>query len=79
MTLLEKCNADVFAAILEFKSQYPENGEYLISILQKHKYWWQMTGEEIVRFEIDLTYQIWNGKIITFNLLFKSQQTTEMP
>ena len=78
MTLLEKCNADVFAAILEFKSQYPENGEYLISILQKHKYWWQMTGEEIVRFEIDLPYQIWNGKIITFNLLFKSQQTTTM-
>jgi hypothetical protein len=79
MSLLEKCNADVYKAILDIKSKYPENGGYLISSLQNHKYWWQMTGEEILRFAAYLPHKIWNGKINTFQFLFESQQTTEMP
>ena len=79
MTLLEKCNADVFKAILDIKEENPEIGEKLIAILQKHEYWWQMDGEEILRFAAYLPHEIWNGKINTFYLLFESKQTTEMP
>ena len=79
MTLLEKCNADVFKDILDIKSKYPTTGEQLIAILQKHEYWWQMTGEEILRFAAYLPHEIWNGKINTFYLLFESQPTTTMP
>jgi hypothetical protein len=79
MTLLEKCNADVFKALLDFKAQNPESGQSLINILQKHEYWWQMTGGDILYFAAYLPYEIWNGKINTFHLLFESQQTTKMP
>ena len=79
MTLLEKCNADVFKAILEVKEQSPEIGECLISVLQKHQYWWQMDGEEILRFAAYMPHEIWNGKINTFHYLFSFQQTTTMP
>ena len=79
MTLLEKCNADVFKAILEIKENQPVIGERLIAVLQKHKYWWQLDGEEILCFAAYLPHEIWNGKINTFHLLFQSQQTTKMP
>ena len=79
MTLLEQCNADVFKAIIELKEENPEIGEKLIAILQKHEYWWQMDGEEILRFASYLPHEIWNGKINTFYLLFESQLTTTMP
>ena len=79
MTLLETCNADVFKAILEIKEESPEIVEKLISILQQYQYWWQMDGEEILRFAAYLPQEIWNGKINTFYLLFESQQTTTMP
>ena len=76
MTLLEKCNADVFKAILDIKENRPVMGERLIAILQKHEYWWQLDGEEILRFAAYLPHEIWNGKINTFYLLFESKQTT---
>jgi hypothetical protein len=81
MTLLEQCNADVFKAILECKAKHGHSmvGQGMINILQSREYWWQMTGEEILRFAAHLPYEIWNGKIHTFYLLFESQQTTKMP
>ena len=78
-TLLEKCNADVFKAILDIKSEQPPIGENLLTLLQKHKFWWQMDGEEILRFAAYLPSEIWNRKIHTFYLLFESQPTTKMP
>ena len=79
MTLLEKCNADVFKAILDIKQKNPAIGENLLALLQKHKIWWQMDGEEILRFAAYLPHEIWDGKIHTFYLLFESQPTTTMP
>ena len=79
MTLLEKCNADVFKAILDIKENRPVMGERLIAVLQKHEYWWQLDGEEILRFAAYLPHEIWNGKINTFYLLFESKQTTPNP
>jgi hypothetical protein len=78
-TLLEKCNADVFKAILQVKEQSPVIREHLIAVLQKHEYWWQMTGLEMLEFSANLPHELWNGKIYTFHLLFESQQTTQMP
>ncbi len=77
--LLTKCNADVFKAILHIKSIEPETGENLLALLQKHEYWWQMNGQEILWFGANLPYEVWNGKIYTFYLLFESQPTTTMP
>ena len=78
--LLTKCNADVYKAILDIKANQPVIGEKLIALLQKHEYWWQLDGEEILRFAANLPYEIWNYKIHTFYLLFESQQqTTPMP
>ena len=77
--LLTKCNADVFKAILHIKSEQPTIGENLLALLQKHKFWWQMDGEEILRFGAYLPGEIWNRKIHTFYLLFESQLTTTMP
>ena len=79
MTLLEKCNADVYKAILDIKQESPEIGEHLIAVLQKHEDWFDMNGLEILQFAARLPYEIWNYKIHTFYLLFKSQQTTTMP
>ena len=79
MTLLEKCNADVFKAILEIKSKYPANGEQLIAILQKREYWFDMTALEILQFSAYLPSTLWNGKIHYLHLLFESQQTTPNP
>jgi len=78
MTLLEKCNADVFKAILDIKAEHPDMGQVLIDILQKHEYWWQLKGNEILSFSMPLC-DIWNRKIYTFYLLFESQPTTVMP
>ena len=77
--LLTKCNADVFKAILHIKSIEPETGENLLALLQKHEYWWQMNGQEILWFAANLPYEVWNMKIHTFYLLFESQPTTTMP
>ena len=78
MTLLEKCNADVFKTILDLKEENPEMGEKLIAILQEHKYWWQMPAGDVMWFAAHLPFEIWNLKINTFPCLFQSQQTTEM-
>ena len=78
MTLLEKCNADVFKAIIDIKVEHPDMGQVLINLLQKHEYWWQLTGQEILSFAMPMR-DIWNRKIYTFYLLFESQPTTEMP
>ena len=78
MTLLEKCNADVFKAILDIKQNAPAIGENLLSLLQKHEYWWQMSGNEILSLAMPMR-DIWDRKIFTFHLLFESQPTTKMP
>jgi len=78
MTLLEKCNADVFKAILDIKAEHPDMGQVLINLLQKHEYWWQMTGSEILSCAMPMR-DIWDRKIFTFHLLFESKQTTVMP
>ena len=78
MNLLQTCNADVFAAIIQHKDKHPKVGEYLLSTLQKYEYWWQMTGIEMLSFANPMR-DIWDGKIFTFYLLFESQQTTTMP
>ncbi len=79
MTLLEKCNADVYKAILDIKESQPEIGEILISILQNHEHHYEMTFSDVMWFDSDLPWEIWNRKVDTFYLLFESQQTTTMP
>ena len=79
MTLLEKCNADVFKAILDIKAENPTIAENMLFILQKHEYWWQMTGFDMLYFSAHLPLELWNCKVHTFCLLFESQQTTVMP
>jgi hypothetical protein len=79
MTLLEKCNADVFKAILDIKATQPEIGEKLITILQAHEYLWQMDISDMLWFSAHLPWELWDGKVHTFYSLFKSQQTTKMP
>jgi len=78
MTLLEKCNFDVFKAILDLKEENLEIGEKLIAILQEHQYWWQIPAGDMLWFSAHLPREIWNGKINTFHYLFQFQQTTEM-
>ena len=78
MTLLEKCNADVFKAILDIKVKNPDGGQTLINLLQKHEFWWQMSGDKILSFAMPMR-DIWDRKIFTFHLLFESQETTVMP
>ena len=70
MTLLEKCNADVFKAILDIKQESPEIGEKLISILQQYQYWWQMPMDDVMWFSAHLPREIWDCKVHTFYLLF---------
>jgi len=79
MTLLEKCNFDVFKAILDLKEENPEIGEKLIALLREYKFWWQMPAGDMLWFSAHLPREIWNGKINTFHYLFESKQTTEMP
>lgn len=76
--LLTKCNADVFKAILDIKQKNPAIGENLLALLQKHEYWWQMSGNEILSFAMPMR-DIWDRKIFTFHLLFESQEKTVMP
>ena len=78
-SLLTKCNADVYKAILDKKSETPEIGEKFISILQAHEYLWQITLSEMLVFSAYLPWPIWDRKVHTFHLLFESQQTTVMP
>ena len=77
-TLLEKCNADVLKAIIDIKAEHPEIGQAIINLLQKHEYWWQMSGNEILSLAMPMR-DIWDRKIFTFHLLFESQHTTKMP
>ena len=79
MTLLEKCNADVFKAILDIKNEELCYGEKLISILQRHEYYHDLTFSEIMWFAAHLPLAIWDRKVHTFYILFQSQQTTVMP
>ena len=79
MTLLEKCNTDVFVAILEIKERSPEIGEKFISILRKHESHFNIDLEEIMWFAAHLPLEIWDRKVHTFQFLFQSQQTTTMP
>ena len=79
MTLLEKCNADVYKAILDIKQESPEIGERLISILQENQECWQMTLSDMLCFSAHLPSGIWNYKVHTFSRLFQSQQTTPNP
>ena len=74
--LLTKCNADVFAAILEIKESQPKIGEKLISILQKYESAWEMPAGDMLWFSAHLPFGIWDLKVHTFHLLFQSQQTT---
>ena len=76
MTLLEKCNADVFKAILDIKAERPVVGEKIISILQSHQYAWQVPIGDTLYFAAHLPSQIWDLKVHTFQFLFVSQQTT---
>ena len=78
-TLLEKCNADVYKAILKVKERNPEIGEKFITILQAHEHWWQIPVGDVMWFAAHLPFEIWNLKINTFSRLFESQQTTVMP
>ena len=79
MTLLEKCNADVYKAILDIKESQPEIGERLISILQNHEHHHEMTFSDVMSFAAHLPWPIWDRKVHTFYFLFESQQTTKMP
>ena len=79
MTLLEKCNADVYKAILDIKANQPEIGEKLIAILQKHEWPFDLTGSDMLVFSAYLPLEIWDRKVHTFQFLFQSQQTTTMP
>jgi len=79
MTLLEKCNADVFKAILDIKERDQMIGKKLLAILQKHELPDDMTCEEMLWFSAYLPDKIWNNKVYNFFLLFQCEQTTEMP
>ena len=76
MTLLEKCNADVYKAILDKKSEQPVIGEKLITILQNCEEYIDVTCFDMLWFSAHLPWGIWDRKVHTFRLLFKSQQTT---
>ena len=78
-SLLTKCNADVYKAILDKKAETPEIGEKLIALLQEYQYWWQIPVGDVMWFAVHLPSEIWNLKINSFPILFESQQTTTMP
>ena len=79
MTLLEKCNADVYKAILDIKASQPVMGEKLIAILQKHEWPFDLSGSDMLWFAVHLPWNMWDNKVHTFQFLFQSQQTTTMP
>ena len=78
-TLLEKCNADVYKAILDIKESQPKIGEKLISILQNHERSFNLTCSEMLWFSAHLPWKMWDNKVYTFEFLFQSKQTTVMP
>ena len=78
-TLLEKCNADVFKAILDVKERAPVIGEKMISILQSHTSPFDVTCGDMLWFSAHLPHHLWDFKIYTFDELFLSQETTTMP
>jgi hypothetical protein len=77
MTLLEKCNADVFKAILDLKDE--STVDKMISILQDNESHFDLTLIDMLWFSAHLPIGIWDYKTHTFYLLFESQQTTKMP
>ena len=79
MTLLEKCNADVFKDILDIKSSNPDIGESMFRILQKHTSSFDIICDDMLWFSAHLSSKIWDGKAHTFHLLFESKQTTPNP
>ena len=79
-SLLTKCNADVYKAILDIKAEHPTVGEKLLDILKTNYSHHDLTLSELLWFSAHLPYgQLWNGKVYSFYLLFQSQQTTKMP
>jgi hypothetical protein len=76
--LLTKCNADVYKAILDKKSEQPVIGEKLITILQNCEHHSDMTFSDVMWFAAHLPWPIWDRKVHTFYSLFQSQQTTEI-
>ena len=77
-SLLTKCNADVYKAILDIKQENFYVGEHLIAILQKHEWPFDLTGSDMLVFSAYLPLEIWDRKVHTFQFLFQSQQTTTM-
>ena len=77
--LLTQCNADVFKAILDKKSETPEIGEKFISILQNCEHHSDMTFSDVMWFAAHLPWPIWDRKVHTLNSLFQFQQTTTNP
>ena len=76
--LMNKCNTDVFVAILVITESQPEIGEKLIALLREHQFWWQMDIGDVLWFSAHLPLEIWDRKVHTFQFLFQSQQTTPM-
>ena len=77
--LLTKCNADVYKAILDKKSEQPVIGEKLISILQNCEEYNYLTCSDMLWFAAHLPWPIWDRKVHTFHLLFESKLTTPNP
>lgn len=78
MTLLEKCNADVFKAILDIREKQPPIGNALLSVLKKTD-WHDVTCFDMLWFSAHLPLEIWDRKVYTFQFLFQFKQTTTMP
>jgi len=79
MTLLEKCNADVYKAILDIKANQPVIGEKLIFILQNCEEYIDLTCSDMLWFAAHLPVSIWDRKVYTFQFLFQFKQTTTIP
>ena len=79
MTLLEQCNADVYKAILDIRAKKPVIGEKMLSILQSHELYFDLTLSDVLWFSAHLPLELWDLQLHTFYLLFESQETTTMP
>jgi len=77
--LLNKCNADVFALLMDYKYKFPESGDRIIEILQRREYCYEMLGHEILSLSAILPKQTFDGKIYNLHLLFQCQPNSKMP
>ena len=75
--LIQQCNADVFAALLIYKEEYPVVGEKLLQCLQTKEHLYELTYIELLELYLALPEKIWNGKLQHLNLLFQSKQITQ--